>query len=177
MSAIDEACEAYERHLHEPWATHVSGPERVWMLVYRPADERRLLHRLPMFETTTIAQGKKWMQLDISGRFEDWLNNHEYRDEYLADPELLQHGALDEFAERLCDGLRTELQAADDQTVVGLIGAPSLFGMLRLSSVISAIAGDVPGRLLVFFPGTRHDNNYRLLDGYDGWNYLAVPIN
>ena len=31
-------------------------------------------------------------------------------------------------------------------------------------------------RLLVFFPGSYEDNNYRLLDGYDGWNYLAVPI-
>ena len=28
----------------------------------------------------------------------------------------------------------------------------------------------------IFFPGSYEDNNYRLLDGYDGWNYLAVPI-
>ena len=34
----------------------------------------------------------------------------------------------------------------------------------------------VPGRLVVFFPGSYEDNNYRLLDAYDGWGYLAVPI-
>jgi len=30
--------------------------------------------------------------------------------------------------------------------------------------------------LLVFFPGTKNDNNYRLLDARDGWNYLAQGI-
>jgi hypothetical protein len=30
--------------------------------------------------------------------------------------------------------------------------------------------------LLVLFPGTYENNNYRLLDGYDGWNYLATSI-
>jgi len=34
----------------------------------------------------------------------------------------------------------------------------------------------VQGRLLVFFPGSCENDNYRLLDGYDGWNYLAVTI-
>jgi hypothetical protein len=28
----------------------------------------------------------------------------------------------------------------------------------------------------VFFPGVYENNNYRLLDARDGWNYLAVPI-
>ena len=177
MSAIDDACQAYERHLKEPWARQLSGPERVWMLVYRPNDERRLLHRLSMFENATEAQGRKWKALDIAGRFEAWLQNHEYRDEYLRDPDLLEHGALDEFSEQLCEELLAGLRSVDENTVVGLLGAASLFGILRLSTVITEIAGDVPGRLLVFFPGSRHDNNYRLLDGYDGWNYLAVPIN
>ena len=27
--------------------------------------------------------------------------------------------------------------------------------------------------LLIFFPGSYENNNYRLLDGYDGWNNLA----
>ncbi len=177
MAALDDACESYERHLKEAWAEHVSGPERIWMLVYRPTDERRLLHRLSMFETATISNQRKWQTFDIAGRFEEWLEHHEYRDEYLRDPELLEHGALDEFAEQLCHAIRAQLSSADDETVVALLGAASLFGLLRLSSVITEIANDVPGRMLVFFPGTRQDNNYRLLDGYDGWNYLAVPVN
>ena len=30
--------------------------------------------------------------------------------------------------------------------------------------------------LSIFFPGQYEQNNYRLLDARDGWNYLAVPI-
>jgi len=41
---------------------------------------------------------------------------------------------------------------------------------------VDKLAPMVKGRLVVFFPGTFENNNYRLLDGYDGWNYLAVPI-
>jgi hypothetical protein len=32
------------------------------------------------------------------------------------------------------------------------------------------------GRLLVFFPGSRDGNVYKLLDAREGWNYLATPI-
>jgi hypothetical protein len=38
------------------------------------------------------------------------------------------------------------------------------------------VVKDIRGRLVVFFPGEYEDNNYRLLDARDGWNYLAVPI-
>jgi histidinol-phosphate phosphatase family protein len=34
----------------------------------------------------------------------------------------------------------------------------------------------IHGRLLVLFPGTKNENNYRLLDARDGWNYLANGI-
>lgn len=177
MSAIDEAREAYERQLREPWRAHLSGPERVWMLTYRPDSERRLRHRLPSFETATAAAGRGWQLIDVTTSFESWLDTHEYRDEYLTDPEALQFGALDEFAEQLAAEVSERLGAADDNTVSALLGAASLFGLVRLSRLLAAIADRIPGRLLVLFPGVREDNNYRLLDGHDGWNYLAVPIN
>jgi len=28
----------------------------------------------------------------------------------------------------------------------------------------------------VLFPGVYEQNNYRMLDARDGWNYLAIPI-
>ncbi len=177
MSAIDEAREAYERQLREPWKTHISGPERVWMLTYRPDSERRLRHRLPAFETVTAAGGRSWQLIDLTTSFERWLGAHEYRDEYLGDPDALQFGALDEFAEHLTAEVSTQLDSADDNTVSVLLGAASLFGLVRLSRLIAAVADRISGRLLVLFPGSREDNNYRLLDGHDGWNYLAVPIN
>jgi hypothetical protein len=52
----------------------------------------------------------------------------------------------------------------------------SLFGFLKISEVLPMVEGDVKGRLLVFFPGVYEQNNYRLLDARDGWNYHAVPI-
>ena len=66
--------------------------------------------------------------------------------------------------------------AAGDNTVVAIKGVGSLFGFLKVKEVVDNLAPKVPGRILVFFPGSYEDNNYRLLDGYDGWNYLAVPI-
>ena len=64
----------------------------------------------------------------------------------------------------------------DENTVVALKGVGSLFGFLKVKDVVDKLAPMVGGRLLVFFPGSYENNNYRLLDGYDGWNYLAIPI-
>lgn len=177
MSAIDEVREAYERQLREPWKTHLSGAERVWMLTYRPDSERRMRHRLPSFKASTIAASKAWQEIDLTTSFERWLDKHEYRDEYMSEPEALQFGALDEYAQHLRQEVATQLEAADGNTVSVLLGAASLFGLVRLSRLIASVADQIPGRLLVLFPGVREDNNYRLLDGHDGWNYLAVPIN
>ena len=47
---------------------------------------------------------------------------------------------------------------------------------MRVSRLLNAVADEIPGRMLVFFPD-HVENDYRLLDGHDGWNYLAVPIN
>ena len=131
------------------------------------------------FETTTEAAGKAWQLIDFTDQLRTlagWLTNTATT--YFTDPELLlQFGALDEFADHLAEEVNDQLTAADDQTVSTLLGAASLFGLVRLSRLIAAIADQIPGRLLVMFPGVRDDNNYRLLDGHDGWNYLAVPIN
>ena len=130
-----------------------------------------------MFETATGAAGRSWQLIDISTTFETWLSQHEYRDSYLEDPEALQFGALDEFAEFVVEEISRQLREADDATVSALLGAASLFGLVRLSRVLNDVSRVIPGRLLVFFPGAREENNYRLLDAHDGWNYLAVPIN
>ena len=65
---------------------------------------------------------------------------------------------------------------SDEGSVVALFGIASLFGFIRVSEVMRAVERDVRGRMAVFFPGEYVDNNYRLLDARDGWNYLAVPI-
>ncbi len=64
----------------------------------------------------------------------------------------------------------------DENTVVAVYGAASLFGFTRVSLVLKEVVRDIRGRLVLFFPGEYEENNYRLLDARDGWNYLAVPI-
>jgi hypothetical protein len=74
--------------------------------------------------------------------------------------------------------LREALTAGDvdDDTVIAVQGVACLFGFTRVSLVLKEVVKDIRGRLVVFFPGEYEDNNYRLLDARDGWNYLAVPI-
>ena len=63
-----------------------------------------------------------------------------------------------------------------DNTVLAVYGVASLFGFLKISEMLPLIEGAVKGRLLMFFPGVYEQNNYRLLDARDGWNYHAFPI-
>ena len=57
-----------------------------------------------------------------------------------------------------------------------LTGLGTIFGFLRVSELVETLAPMVAGRLVVFFPGSYAEGRYRLLNAYDGWNYLATPI-
>jgi hypothetical protein len=80
-----------------------------------------------------------------------------------------------EFIEKKFSQFLNEIET-NENFVVAINGVGSLFGFLKVKEVVDKLAPLVLGRLLVFFPGNYENNNYRLLDGYDGWNYLAVPI-
>ena len=56
------------------------------------------------------------------------------------------------------------------------MGTGALFGLQTVKELVEKVAPFVKGRLLVFFPGTYTNNNLRLLDGYDGWDYLAIVL-
>ena len=104
---------------------------------------------------------------------------HEYRDAYFANPKLIQP-ELAGFLDALVTNVREQLaKSSTPNTVVGLVGAGSLFGLgdrVKVSALVDLIEDLIAGRLLVFFPGEVDQNNYRLLNGRDGWNYHAVPI-
>ena len=87
-------------------------------------------------------------------------------------------GAPQEFLLRPSKQVREVLTGPDvtADTVVALTGIASLFGFLRVSHLVREVEAHIRGNLLVFFPGAYHNNNYRLMDARDGWNYLAVPI-
>jgi hypothetical protein len=179
MSRIDDLVASYERFSRLPWPGGLAPAQRVWMAVYSPEDERRLRLHLKEFETATRASGHEWSLIDVTDEFERWMAAHEYRDAYFKEPKLIQP-ELSGFFEVLIARVTEQLQAlGSPNTVVGLLGVGSLFGLgdrVKASALVDRIEDEIAGRLLVFFPGELDRNNYRLLNGRDGWNYHAVPI-
>lgn len=179
MSYIDDLLAAYARFVALPWHENLAPPQRVWMAVYPPEDERRLRRQFIAFKTATIKANHPWSEIDITTSFEAWMAAHDYRETYFEDPELLET-ALSAFFDSLVEDVRARLSAYDAADgVVGLVGAGTMFGLgsaVKVSALINAVSDSIAGRLLVFFPGHHEGSSYRLLDARDGWNYLAIPI-
>ncbi len=181
MSKIDVLCRNYQRICGLPWDRNVAGPQRVWLAVYDKEDERKLRLRIGRFEEATRALGCSWHHLDLTDAFARWLGSPPYADfadSYFAAPTKLPQSALAHFKKTVAGSLRDAFRSLEfpDRTVVAVSGVASLFGFVRISEVLPLVDGHIPGRLLVFFPGVYENNNYRLLDARDGWNYHAVPI-
>ncbi|QDV91802.1 hypothetical protein RAS2_29080 [Phycisphaerae bacterium RAS2] len=178
MGRIEQLADRYERHIAPLWQRNLAGAERAIFVVYPKEDERRMRAHRHEFEIRTRNAGHKWKEFDLTGVFSAWLAADEYRDAFFECPEDLELKLEREFAEFVSAELRTMLTAddVDDQTVVGIFGAATLYGFARLSDVLSKVEADIRGRLLLFFPGEYDNKNYRLLDARDGWNYMAVPI-
>lgn len=179
MSYIDDLLEAYRRFVALPWQQTLAPPQRVWMAVYPPDDERRLRLHLPAFKEATIKREHPWSLIDITSAFEDWMAGHHYRDDYFEHPELLET-ALPAFFDELVARVRSTLEShpAPDG-VVALLGAGTMFGLgdaMKVSALLNGVNEAIAGRLLVFFPGAVENNNFRLLDARDGWDYMAVVI-
>ena len=111
--------------------------------------------------------------------FPSWMANHEYKESYFRKPEhivdQLEASFIPFAIQFLEEGLKNIEQ--DDETLVAVKDVSSLFGFARLSEILKSCDKDFKGRLLIFFPGEREQNHYRLLDARDGWDYLARPIN
>lgn len=177
MSAVEDLVKTYERFVRLPWTRTLAGPQKVWFAIYEPSQERRLRLRVTEFEVATKTASHGWSGIDLTDSFAKWMGQHEYRDFYFAQPDLMDL-ALEDFASSVAKQVTEALTAphVDEHTVVSVLGVASLFGLTRVSSLIQAVAPSIQGRLLVFFPGQHEGSNYRLLDARDGWNYLAVPI-
>jgi len=176
MGKVEDLAALYERHIGAPWQRTLAGAQRVILVVYDKELERTLRARIGEFEQATTRAGHDWRPVDCTSWFADWMAADEYRDAYFHDPSLLGMKLEGEFKPLVAQRLEHELEAADEDTVVALIGAASLYGFLRVSKVIRDVEQRIRGRLVVFFPGTKNDNNFRLLDARDGWNYLAASI-
>ncbi len=177
MTKIDSLLKAYQKHIKIPWREDASPMERVWFCVYDENDELLLRSKIEEFELATIQNNHQWELYDLTDSFANWLSKEKYAESYFKNPKLL-NTILPRYASFLTAEINKFIgsQNIDDNTVFAIHGVGSLFGLLKVKNFVERIAPLVKGRLLIFFPGSYEDNNYRLLDGYDGWNYLAVPI-
>jgi len=179
MSRVDDLIANYERFVELPWPSNVAPAQRVWMAVYAPDEERRLRLHLPDFVTASRRAGYEWDLIDITDHFEVWMAAHEYRDAYFENPKLMQP-ALMGFFDVLVGSVEEQIRAkTSDRTIIGLVGAASLYGLgdkVKVSALIERVQQSVQGRLLVLFPGEVEGNSYRLLGARDGWNYMATQI-
>lgn len=177
MSRVRRLLQSYSKYVAVPWRDDAAAGQRVIFCVYREVEELRLRAKLDEFEIATREAGHKWVVFDLTDSFPKWLASQRYVKSYFQKPTLLPT-LLPKFLSYIESEFETFLRETrvDEEYVVAIHGVGSLFGFLKVKEVVDKLAPMVTGRLLVFFPGSYEDNNYRLLDGYDGWNYLAVPI-
>jgi hypothetical protein len=175
---IDLLIEAYEKVVNEPWSSALSGQERIWFLVYDPAEQRKVDFRLGDFETATIKAGKKWEEISLKKCFPTWMAIHDYKESYFNSPEDIVDQLEPGFIPFVIKFFKNELEKInqDGETLIALKDVSAIFGFALLSQILSNCDKDFKGRLLIFFPGEFEQNHYRLLDARDGWNYLARPI-
>ena len=177
MSRIKRLTQSYSRYVTVPWRDDAAAAQRVIFCVYQETEELRLRAKVEEFEIATREAGHDWALFDLTDSFPNWLASQRYAKSYFQKPHLLPT-----LLPKYLSHIETEFEAflqhknVNENYVVALQGVGSLFGFLKVKEVVDKLAPKVKGRLLVFFPGSYEDNNYRLLDGYDGWNYLAVPI-
>jgi hypothetical protein len=177
MNHVDRLVDNYRNFVGLPWPRNLAGCQRVWFAVYPTAEERRLRAKIREFEIATADVHHGWSLHDITDLPARWLASLEQREEYFDYPDALE-SRIGELREKVVAELREACRAkdVDDQTVVAVLGAGSLFGFLHVSAVIAELEDCIAGRLLVFFPGTFDQKTYRFMDARNGFNYMATPI-
>ncbi len=175
---VDGLLQAYDKVVCGRWEETLSSQERIWFLVYDPDSQRKVDFRLSDFENATKKAGKKWASVSLKDCFPDWMASHEYRDEYFLEPDSLVDQLEFDFKAFAIENTIQKIRKhqIDGATVIAITDVASLYGFARLSDILNHIAGEVKGRLLVFFPGEFEKNQFRLLIARDGWSYLARPI-
>jgi hypothetical protein len=173
---LNRLIKSYSNYIGIPWARGLANEQRVLFAVYHKEDELKLRARVEEFKLATEMAGHKWLELDITKLFPEWMASQKYREDYFEEPDSLT-SKYKKFARQSFEKLAADLEGqVDTDTVVALVGCGTLFGFTSVSGFVKELSDCVPGRLLVLFPGEYIDNKYRLLDARDGWGYLATPI-
>lgn len=176
-SRVDALADAYARHVGLPWDKGLAPPQRVWFAVYPKEEERRLRYKLEAFKIATADAGKRWLLVDLTNSLARWLDGEKYRESYFKNPNMIGP-KLPRFLDHAAGEVVKQAHeaGADEGTIVAVLGVAALFGFVQVSDLVPRIVTHLSGRLLIFFPGSREGNVYKLLDAREGWNYLATPI-
>ena len=175
MNTFDDILTAYSKQVRLPWAEDAPPAGRVWIVWYDKSLQRRFTGRLAEFEHATLKAGHGWRQVCLSRWFGSWIGRHEFFDGLVEQPAELR-GLLPEIEDSLVNEIKDALRSCTANDILAVDGCGALFGVARVSTLISRVADSIPGRLLVGFPGKHSAGVYRLLDARDGWNYHAIPI-
>lgn len=177
MSRIKRLVKSYAQFISIPWRDDAAAAQRVVFCVYHETEERALRAKIDEFELASRQAGHDWHLHELTDTFAEWLASQRYAKSYFEKPSLLAT-IYPRYLERLALDFERRISEMESphNSVIAISGVGSLFGFLKVKDVVDRLAPMVSGRLVIFFPGSYEDNNYRLLDGYDGWNYLAVPI-
>ena len=177
MSRIKRLIQSYSKFIAVPWRDDVAAAQRVIFCIYNENEERLLRAKIDEFELVTRQANHEWAVFDLTDTFALWLSSQRYAKSYFQKPSLLST-LLPKYLVFIAESFEKFLKENNmgSNSVVAIKGVGSLFGLIKVKQVVDTLAPMVQGRLLVFFPGSYENNNYRLLDGYDGWNYLAVSI-
>lgn len=175
MATFEDLAGHFEKQLGLTWRTDLAPDYRVWILWYEQALERRVRGRLHELEAKTHAAGFGWRHVDLAPEFGIWIAKHPHFEGLCEMPEELP-GLLPAFTDHLIALVRQVLSTCSETDLLALTGTGSLFGLVRVSALIRAVGADIPGRMVVCFPGRHQAGIYRLLDAREGWNYRATPI-
>lgn len=176
MSKIDQLVKKFESIIHEPWPKGLSGQEKVWFLIFDPIELRKVHFKLGEFEIATRNANREWLLVSLNDHFSNWISKHDYKELFFKEPKYLSDALQDDFRKYILEEIKACLANNTEKTLVVLKDASAVFGFIKLSAVVQEISDIINGRLMVLFPGEFTNNQYRLMDARDGWDYLARPI-
>lgn len=167
---------SYESHIDIQWNSALSAEERAIIVVYDKSDELKLRARLGEFELVTKNRKHGWQQYDLTNAFPSWMTTQKRVTPYFKRPNLLKtkhQYFFEDLVQQIVSSVKAEHSEKD---VLCLFGCGALFGFISISDLLKAVSKELEGRVVLFFPGEKIDNVFRLLDATDGWGYQATTI-
>lgn len=177
MSKIQDLLDNYRNYISLPWRQSAAD-QRTIFCVYEPDDEMQIRYHMKEFQIDTEQANHKWIEFDMTNIFENWLGSQKYAKRYFGMPNALSPMPAS-FTKDIKNEFLEAISEANENTVIAIYGISSVYGFVTINDFIRDLSEMTPSRLLVFFPGTYSKSpqpNYKFLNAYDGWDYLATPI-